>query len=217
MLANAHSFKDKSSKLNDVNAGLFTYPVLMAADILLYDSDVVPVGKDQVQHLEITRDIAKSFNSRIQEVFIIPKAKIYKNEVVIGTDGQKMSKSYKNTIDVFAVEKTLKKQIMSIKTDSTPLDEPKDYKNCNIFKLYDQLSDDSSKLKQSYINGTIGFGDAKKQLLELVLKKFAKAREHFNNFLNNKPELIKILEAGEVRASKIAKNKLKQVKKALYS
>ncbi|SVC81244.1 uncharacterized protein METZ01_LOCUS334098, partial [marine metagenome] len=133
MLANAHSFKDKIDKLSDVNSGLFTYPVLMAADILLYDAEIVPVGKDQMQHLEMTRDIAGAFNHKYPNSFVIPETKVDKRMMIIpGTDGQKMSKSYNNDIDIFLSDKKLRKQIMGIQTDSTPLDEPKETENCNV-------------------------------------------------------------------------------------
>ena len=141
MLANAHSFKDKSERLSDVNAGLFTYPVLMASDILLYDAEIVPVGKDQKQHLEMTRDIATSFNNQYGETFVVPEPKIEEHVMTIpGTDGQKMSKSYNNTIDIFLPEKKLRKNVMSIVTDSTPLEEPKDPDTCNVFNIYNILS-----------------------------------------------------------------------------
>src|SRR5690606_12968067 len=137
MLANAHSFKDKSSRMNVVNAGLFTYPVLMAADILGYDANFVPVGKDQMQHLEITRDIAGAFNHQMGETFVIPEAKIDENvKIIPGTDGQKMSKSYNNTINIFLPEKELLKQVKSIVTDSTPLEEPKEPDVCNVYNIY---------------------------------------------------------------------------------
>ena len=138
----AHSFKDKSDRLEDVNAGLFTYPMLMAADILLYDADIVPVGKDQLQHLEMTRDVAARFNSKMGETFVLPKDDVQKDTMLIpGTDGEKMSKSRENTINVFLPEKKLRKQIMSIATDSKGLDDVKDPLTCNVFDLYQLLAD----------------------------------------------------------------------------
>lgn len=166
MLANAHSFKDKSDRLSDVNAGLFTYPVLMAADILLYGADLVPVGKDQLQHLEISRDIASAFNHRLgDEVLKIPEPRI-SNEVMIipGTDGQKMSKSYNNYIDIFLPEKQLKKNVNTIVTDSTPLEEPKDPDVCNVYKLYKLIANEEQTLalRERYLAGNFGYGHAKR-------------------------------------------------------
>ena len=182
MLANAHSFKDKASRLSDVNAGLFTYPVLMAADILLYDAEIVPVGKDQAQHLEMTRDIAGSFNHTYGNTFVLPEAKIDERVMIIpGTDGQKMSKSYNNFIDIFLPEKKLRKIVMGIVTDSTPLEEPKDADVCNVFKLYKLLGTDeqtiafmnqeTSALRSQYEAGNFGYGHAKQALFELILEK----------------------------------------------
>lgn len=173
MLANAHSFKDKSKKLSDVNAGLFTYPVLMAADIILYNANIVPVGKDQIQHLEITRDIANKFNNIYGETFTIPEAKLKKESMIIpGTDGQKMSKSYGNTIDVFEDEKRLKKQIMSIKTDSKGLEEPKNPDECNVFQIYKLIGSkvQVEDLKFKYLNGGTAMGTQKKNYFILFWK-----------------------------------------------
>ena len=159
MLANAHSFKDKSGRLSDVNSGLFIYPVLMAADILLYDAEIVPVGKDQVQHLEITRDIAGTFNHKYPNTFVIPETKVDERVMIVpGTDGQKMSKSYNNFIDIFLSDKKLRKQIMGIKTASTPLEDKKDAEVCNIYKLYELLSstEKAEKLKDRYAAGNFG-------------------------------------------------------------
>ena len=179
MLANAHSFKDKSNRLSDVNTGLFTYPVLMAADILLYDANIVPVGKDQLQHLEITRDIASSFNHLYGDTFVIPEAKIEENVMIVpGIDGQKMSKSYNNFINIFLPEKELKKVVMSIITDSTPLEQPKNPDTCNVFNLYKLVagSDQTANLRARYLAGNFGYGHAKNALLEVLLEKFAAAR-----------------------------------------
>lgn len=167
MLANAHSFKDKASRLADVNAGLFTYPVLMAADILLYSADLVPVGKDQLQHLEMTRDIATTFNRIMEEeILTIPEARISEAvKIIPGTDGQKMSKSYNNYIDIFLPEKELKKNVNSIVTDSTPLEDPKDPDTCNVFKLYSLIADQkqTDALRANYLGGNYGYGHAKKK------------------------------------------------------
>ncbi len=218
MLANATSFKDKSEKLADVNAGLFTYPVLQAADILLYNANFVPVGKDQKQHLEITRDIAEKFNAMYGEVFVVPEAKISEEVMVIpGTDGQKMSKSYNNTIDIFLSEKELKKQIMSIVTDSTPLEEPKNPYTCNVFKIYSLLanSEQVAKMRVNYLTGNYGYGHAKTELLELIKAKFAKEREIFSYYMSNLPELDKKLNEGEEKARAIAQTVLDKVRKKL--
>lgn len=219
MLANAHSFKDKSSRLNEVNAGLFTYPVLMAADILLYDGEIVPVGKDQIQHLEITRDIASAFNRIMgKEVFVLPQAKI-KEEVMIvpGIDGQKMSKSYNNFINIFLPEKELKKVIMSIITDSTPLEESKNPDTCNVFKIYSLLADKTSveTMRNNYLKGGFGYGHAKTALFELILDKFKEQRKIFSELMNKKEQIEQILEVGENKARVIAQNKLKIVRKVL--
>ena len=168
MLANAHSFKDKSNNLSDVNAGLFTYPVLMAADIILYNADTVPVGNDQIQHLEITRDIVNKFNNHFGDTFILPEARVKESNLIVpGTDGRKMSKSYSNTINILGSENNLKKQIMGIITDSKGLEEPKDPSSCNVFKIYELLASDFEieELKSKYKNGGFGYGNAKKNSL----------------------------------------------------
>lgn len=218
MLANAHSFKEKSEKLADVNAGLFTYPVLQAADILLYDANFVPVGKDQQQHLEITRDLANIFNRQYGETFVVPEAKISEEIMVIpGTDGQKMSKSYGNIIDIFLPDKELKKQVMSIVTDSTPLEEPKNPDTCNVFKLYSLVASESQiqDMRAKYLGGNYGYGHAKNELLELLKTKFQKEREIFNHFMGNLPELDKKLSIGEQKANEIANKVLQKVRKHL--
>ena len=188
MLANAHSFKDKADRLSDVNSGLFTYPVLMAADILLYDANLVPVGKDQFQHLEITRDIAGRFNHKYPNTFVIPETKVEKRMMIVpGTDGQKMSKSYNNDIDIFLTDKKLRKQIMGIKTDSTPMDSAKEAESCNVFKLYNLLATDEqiSVLKEKYAGGNFGYGDAKQELFQLICEKFSSEREKFATLMEN--------------------------------
>lgn len=219
MLANAHSFKDKSERLSDVNAGLFTYPVLMASDILLYSADLVPVGKDQMQHLEMTRDIASTFNRVMEEdILTIPEARV--DEVVKtipGTDGQKMSKSYNNYIDIFLPEKALKKNVNSIVTDSTPLEEPKDPDTCNVFKLYSLIASEEQTLemRQKYLGGNYGYGHAKKEFMELILEKYSKERELFNYYMDNPEEIEKKLSAGEEKAKAVGAPILEKVRKKL--
>ncbi|MEM6299788.1 MAG: tryptophan--tRNA ligase [Bacteroidota bacterium] len=217
MLANAHSFKDKSDNLSDVNAGLFIYPVLMAADILMYDANIVPVGKDQKQHLEITRDIARAFNHHYEtETFVIPEAQISESvKVIPGTDGRKMSKSYGNVIDIFLPKKQLKKQVMSIVTDSTPLEEPKDPDTCHVFALYKLLADDTQiqQMRQNYEGGNYGYGHAKTELLNLILERFASERERFDYLLANTDELEAQLQAGEAKARKVAIEVLNRIRK----
>ncbi|MCA4898354.1 MAG: tryptophan--tRNA ligase [Bacteroidota bacterium] len=215
MLANAHSFKDKSEKLADVNAGLFTYPVLMTADIVLYDADFVPVGKDQRQHLEMARDIASSFNNTYGETFVVPEAKIEETVMTIpGTDGQKMSKSYGNIIDIFLPDKELRKQIMSIVTDSTPMEAPKNPDKDNVFAIYRLVAnaEQTEALRQKYLGGNFGYGHAKQELFELLISKYAKEREAFNFYMSNLPELEKKLKSGETKAKNIASVTLSRVR-----
>jgi tryptophanyl-tRNA synthetase len=203
MLANAHSFKDKSDRLSDVNAGLFTYPVLMAADILLYDAEVVPVGKDQVQHLEIARDIAAAFNNRYGETLVLPRPKVDEQVMLVpGIDGQKMSKSYGNIIDIFVPEKELLKTIKSIISDSTPLEAPKDPEKDITFKLYALLAtpEQTADLRARYEAGGYGYGHAKKELYELILQRFSEERRLFNYYMENLPELDARLAEGARKA-----------------
>jgi len=211
----AHSFKDKSNSLEDVNAGLFTYPMLMAADILLYDANIVPVGKDQLQHLEITRSVGNKFNHQNGETFIIPESKVDEGTMLItGTDGAKMSKSKKNVIDIFLEEKLLKKQILSIKTDSLPLEASKDWKNCNLFKLYELLCDEkqAETMKNNYTKGGYGYGHAKKDLLNLILTKYKTEREKYNYYMSNLDKIDSILKTGALQASKTADKVLNRVR-----
>ncbi|MEQ8715458.1 MAG: tryptophan--tRNA ligase [Cyclobacteriaceae bacterium] len=218
MLSNAHSFKDKADRLSDVNAGLFTYPVLMASDILLYDANIVPVGKDQKQHLEMTRDIASSFNTRYGDVFVLPEARIDEQLMTIpGTDGQKMSKSYCNIIDIFLPEKQLKKQVMSIVTDSTPLEEPKDPNTCNVFSLYRLLANESDTqvMRENYERGGYGYGHAKKALLELMIDKYASERNTYAELMADPSALEAELQRGEDKARVIATSVLDRVRKVL--
>ncbi len=218
MLANAHSFKDKADRLADVNAGLFIYPVLMTADIILYDANFVPVGKDQRQHLEMARDIANSFNTLYGETLVIPEAKIEEEVMTIpGTDGQKMSKSYGNIIDIFLPDKELRKQIMSIVTDSTPMEAPKNPDTDNVFAIYKLVAtpQQTEDLKQKYLAGNFGYGHAKQALFDLIVQKYAKEREAFNFYMSNLPELEKKLEQSEQKATKIAREVLVKVRKKL--
>jgi len=211
----AHSFKDKSNSLEDINAGLFTYPMLMAADILLYDANIVPVGKDQLQHLEITRSVGNKFNHQNGETFIIPESKVDKSNMLItGTDGAKMSKSKKNVIDIFLDEKLLKKQVLSIKTDSLPLEASKDWKNCNLFKLYELLCDEkqAETMKKNYTKGGYGYGHAKKDLLNLILTKYKTEREKYNYYMSNLDKIDSILKTGALQASKTADKVLNRVR-----
>ena len=216
MLANAHSFKDKSDRLSDVNAGLFTYPVLMAADILLYDADVVPVGKDQLQHLEMTADIAKSFNYKAgQEVFVIPQASIDEEvKLIPGTDGEKMSKSRNNFINLFLPEKELKKVIGGIVTDSTPLEAPKNPDTCNAFAIYKVIASKSQteEMRQNYVKGGYGYGHAKNAIFELILEKYKAERAEYTRLMANEQELENALRIGEAKAAERANAKLAQVR-----
>ena len=216
----AHSFKDKSDRLEDVNAGLFTYPILMAADILLYDANFVPVGKDQLQHIEITRDVASRFNNQMGETFVIPEAIIENNTMYVpGTDGQKMSKSRGNIINVFLEEKALRKQIMSIETDSTPLEEPKNPNACKIFNLYKLIASETqiTSLQKKYENANkdFGYGHAKQELFELIITQFKTEREKYNYYMDNLKEVDELLKQGAAKANAIADVVLKKVRHKL--
>lgn len=214
----AHSFKDKADRLEDVNAGLFTYPVLMAADILLYDAEVVPVGKDQLQHLEMARDMGARFNHQMGEVFVLPQAELQEDtKYVPGTDGQKMSKSRGNIINIFLPEKQLKKQIMSIETDSTPLEDPKNPDTDKVFALYELIAtpEQTEVLRQKYLAGNFGYGHAKTELLNLILERFKTEREKFEYYMNNLPELDAKLAEGAEKTRKIAAETLKRVRERL--
>ena len=214
----AHSFKDKSNDLKDVNVGLFTYPMLMAADILLYDANYVPVGKDQLQHLEITRDVAIKFNNKHGETFVIPEAKVNEStKYVTGTNGEKMSKSKGNIIDIFLPEKQLKKQVMSIQTNSTPLEEPKEFQNCNVFKIFKLIADENqtNEMKNKYQSGGYGYGHAKTDLLNLILEKYKENRSKFDYLMSNKKEIDLILSEGSKKAEITATQVIKRVKTKL--
>ena len=212
----AHSFKDKADRLGDVNGGLFTYPMLMAADILLYDVNYVPVGKDQEQHIEFTRDVAAKFNHQMGETFVMPEASFHEEtKLVPGTDGHKMSKSRGNIINIFLPEKKLKKQINSIVTDSKELDEPKDPDSCNAFRIYALLADKDQikKMRDNYVNGGWGYGHTKKAIFELILEKFSKERERFDYYMDHKNELDAVLSKGAEKASLVANKVLGRVRK----
>ena len=214
----AHSFKDKKDRLEDVNSGLFNYPILMAADILLYDAEIVPVGKDQLQHIEITRNIASRFHNLFGETFVIPKEHLqHKTKLINGTDGEKMSKSKNNIINIFADEKILKKQVQSIKTSSTPLEVPKDWKNCNLFNIYKLIASENQveKMKNNYKKGGYGFGHAKKELIDLIINNYSKQRKKFNYYISNPNEVEKILKVGSTKAQITADKVLKRVRKKL--
>lgn len=217
-LSLAHSFKDKKDRLDDVNAGLFNYPMLMAADILMYDADVVPVGKDNLQHLEITRNVANRFHNIFGNTFTLPVEHLQdETKLVTGTDGAKMSKSKNNIIDIFAEEKVLKKQIMSIKTDSKGIDDAKDWRNCNLFKIYALLAkkNEIECMKKNYELGGYGYGHAKNELYELMLKKYSVERDKFQHYISNPDEVEKILKAGATKANATANKVLNRVRKKL--
>ncbi|AXE17054.1 tryptophan--tRNA ligase [Runella rosea] len=219
MLANAHSFKDKADRLADVNAGLFVYPVLMAADILLYDAHFVPVGKDQKQHLEMTRDMAENFNRTYGETFVVPEARIDERMMVIpGIDGQKMSKSYGNYIDIFLPEKELQKITKKIISDSTPLEAPKDPENDITFKLFSLIASESDieTMRQNYLKGGYGYGHAKQALFEALNSRFGKERELFNYYYHENPAALEQkLQEGEEKARAVAAKKIADVREKI--
>lgn len=214
----AHSFKDKSDRLEDVNAGLFGYPMLMAADILLYDAEIVPVGKDQLQHIEITRDVASRFHTRMGETFVIPEAKISEEtKYVPGTDGEKMSKSRGNIINIFLSDKKLRKQIMGIQTDSTPLEDPKDPETDNVFNLYKLIAskEEIVEMRKNYEAGGYGYGHAKQALFEAILDRFKNEREQYNFYMNNPKKIEEALAVGAEKARKTATEVLGRVRTKL--
>ncbi len=211
----AHSFKDKADRLDDVNAGLFTYPMLMAADILLYDAEVIPVGKDQMQHLEMTRDVAARFHTQMGDTFVIPEVKIHEETKYIpGTDGGKMSKSKNNTINIFLSDKKLRKQIMGIETDSTPMEDPKDPDTDNVFALYKILASEEqiATMRNNYTGGNYGYGHAKQALYELIVEKFKEPRTRFAYYMENLDEIDKALAIGAEKAKKVANDVLLRVR-----
>ena len=212
----AHSFKDKADRLADVNTGLFTYPMLMAADILLYDAEIVPVGKDQLQHLEMTRDVAARFNHQMGDTFVLPQASLQDEmQHIPGTDGQKMSKSKDNTINIFLPDKALRKQVMKIQTDSTPLEDPKNPDSCHVFALYQLLAtpDQTAALRQQYLAGGMGYGHAKQALFEVLLERFSKERDRFNYYMEHPQEIEIALAKGADKARKVANEVLLRVRK----
>ncbi|MCF6347474.1 MAG: tryptophan--tRNA ligase [Flavobacteriaceae bacterium] len=214
----AHSFKDKSDRLEDVNAGLFSYPMLMAADILLYDADIVPVGKDQLQHLEMSRDVANRVNHKMGNILIPPEAKVQEHTMLVpGTDGEKMSKSRNNDINLFLDDKKLRKQIMKIQTDSTPLEKPKNPDTCNLFALYKLVANKEqiAAMKANYLDGNYGYGHAKQAFFELLITKYAKERELYNYYMNNVSEIDKALAIGTEKAKKVAQEVLGRVRAKL--
>ncbi len=218
MLANAHSFKDKSENLSDVNAGLFDYPVLMACDILLYDAEFVPVGKDQKQHLEMTRDMASSFNHKFGETFVMPEPLIDERVMVVpGTDGRKMSKSYNNYINIFLPDKQLRKVVMKVETDSTPLEEPKNPDTCNVFALYALLANEEeiAAMRENYLAGNYGYGHAKQALFELIVERYATERAKYFELMENKAAIDELLQQGAAKARKVAQPVLQKVRAKL--
>ncbi|GGD32099.1 tryptophan--tRNA ligase [Malaciobacter pacificus] len=219
LLERAHSYKDKTARGIQANHGLFSYPVLMAADILLFDSNIVPVGKDQIQHVEMTRDIANSFNHAYgKEVFVMPESKVDDNVATVpGTDGAKMSKSYNNTIDMFNTKKKIKKQVMGIVTDSKELDEPKEWENCNIYKLCELFMNDNElqQLQQRYATPGEGYGHFKLTLLDKINEHFEPYVQKREHFLNNPKEVHDILAFGADKARKIASAKMEIIRDAV--
>jgi len=214
----AHSFKDKADRLSDVNSGLFTYPMLMAADILLYDAEFIPVGKDQLQHIEMTRDVATRFHAQMGETFVLPEAKIQEESKYIpGTDGKKMSKSANNFINLFLPDKKLRKQVMGIQTDSTPLEEPKDPDACNVYNLYKIIATEAqtAEMRKNYLGGNYGYGHAKQALYELLVEKYAKERELYHYYMNNLHEVDAALEKGAEKARVVANDVLDRVRTKL--
>ncbi len=214
----AHSFKDKADRLEDVNAGLFSYPMLMAADILLYDADIVPVGKDQLQHLEMSRDVANRINHKMGNILVPPEAKVQEHTMLVpGTDGEKMSKSRNNDINLFLDDKKLRKQIMKIQTDSTPLEDAKNPDTCNLFALYKLVATDEqiTKMTANYLGGNYGYGHAKQAFFELLITKYAKERELYKHYMNNVSEIDKALAIGTEKAKKVAQEVIGRVRTKL--
>jgi tryptophanyl-tRNA synthetase len=214
----AHSFKDKADRLDDVNAGLFSYPMLMAADILLYESNIIPVGKDQLQHIEMTRDVASRFNAQLGDVLVLPEAKIQEDTMLIpGIDGEKMSKSRGNYIDIFLPEKELKKRVMAIQTDSIPLEEPKNPDVCNVFNIYKLVAntEEVATMRNLYLAGNYGYGHAKTALFEVIMNRFGAAREKYNHLMANPEEIEAALFIGAEKARKIADKVLLKIRKEI--
>ena len=214
----AHSFKDKADRLGDVNSGLFSYPMLMAADILLYNANIVPVGKDQSQHLEMTRDVASRFHAQFGETFVLPETKLQESTMYVpGTDGAKMSKSKGNIINLFQPDKKLRKQLMGIQTDSTPMEEPKDPNNDNVFALYKLVASQEQieDMSANYLAGNYGYGHAKQALYEVIAQKFEEPRKKFEYYMNNLKEIDEALAIGAEKAKKVADEVLARVREKI--
>ena len=217
LLERAHSYKDKLARGLQASVGLFAYPVLMAADILIYDSDVVPVGKDQKQHIEIARDLAGKINETFGQVFKLPEPRIHAaTETVPGVDGQKMSKSYGNTVDIFGDEKETRKRVMSIVTDSTPVDAPKDPGSSSIFQLYSLFADNAelADMRARFQKGGTGYGDFKKQLFEKLWEFFAPMRRRREEILSDPSYIDQVLSRGAQRANEVADQVMERVRQA---
>src|SRR3989344_3846579 len=212
-LKRAHAFKDAAAKKKTINMGLFDYPVLMAADILIYDADLVPVGQDQKQHIEMAIETANKFNHTYGNLFKIPKPLILKNNVIPGLDGRKMSKSYQNTIELFESDLDIKKKIMSIKTDSKDIKARKDPEKCNIFALHQIFSEKIiEELKKRYLNGSIGYQESKEILIKNIIDKIAPLREKREDIKKDKNYILGILEEGAKKAREKAKRKINLAK-----
>ena len=218
LMQRSTSYKDKIANGLKPNMGLFSYPILMASDILLFQSEIVPVGKDQKQHLEMTRDIASSFNHQNGETFVLPEPLIDERVMVIpGTDGRKMSKSYDNYINIFLPDKKLRKVIMRIETDSTPMEEPKNPDSCNVFALYKLLANDDqiAEMRKNYEGGNYGYGHAKQALYELIVDIFKSERENYWRLMENTDEIDRLLKEGAEKARKVAQPVLQKVRNKL--
>lgn len=218
LLERSHSYKDKVARGLVPNAGLYIYPVLMAADILLYNAEIIPVGKDQKQHIEITRDIAERFNNTYGEIFVLPEPQISDDLAVIpGIDGQKMSKSYGNAIEIFEDEKSLKKKVMRMLTDSTPVEDPKDPSQCSVFALYRLFASaaETENMRERYLKGGTGYGQVKKELLEILVEYFRPYRERRSVFENDPAEVYRILKKGAEKTREAASVTLKKVREAV--
>ncbi len=218
LLSRAHAFKDKQAKNVEVNCGLFNYPILMAADILLYDANLVPVGQDQKQHLEMARDLAIRFNNQYGELLVVPEPLISDGVgVVPGTDGEKMSKSKNNVISIFATDKVWKSQVMSVKTDSKGLDEPKDPETCVVFQIFKLLGTaaEAEDMASRYRAGGYGYGHAKLALLEKVKERFTPMREAYDRWMARPDDLCDVLRSGSIKAREIARKKIEILHDAL--
>jgi tryptophanyl-tRNA synthetase len=218
LLERCHSYKDKVARGISPSHGLFAYPVLMAADILIFQSNIVPVGKDQKQHVEVARDIAIKFNNTYGDTFVIPEEEIQQDLATVpGLDGQKMAKSYDNTVEIFADEKTMKQKVMSIVTDSTPVDQPKNPETCNLFAIYKLFAneDQVKELDDKYRNKPLKYSEIKKELFGMIREYFAEARQERKKYENSPGDVINILKKGAGKARKIAGNTLQQILKAV--